>query len=443
MQILENEWALAKPTRAQYKWQDNEIGMFIHWFPYLEKDIREMDSNRYTLAQDKEYQKKLASTFTMSEMNTDRWAETAVNMGAKYIVFVAKHNKGFCRWQTETDNEFSMRNSPYQDGKGDIVKELSESCKKYGIKLGIYICGDTLVYNARHGGIMEDQSKQEYYTGVYRQWITELLSRYGEICEVWFDSSLLINVSDILAKYAPDAMVFQSVNATIRWVGNEEGWAYYPAWNGVKRYDALTGISTQKEDDPDNGDIWMPLECDVPIRREWCYDPSPANTLCSLDKLLDMYYKSVGRGTTLLLNIGPHYLGDVIPEDYDRVKEFGDEIRRRFDNPLAEASGEGEFVEIDFGKETSVDHFVTMEDIRYGERVRKYVIEGFDGKEWKVLANGSSIGHKKIDFFPEAKVTKIRFRCLVSVGTPLIRSAKAFYAGVIPQGYTNNDETNK
>ena len=122
------------------------------------------------------------------------------------------------------------------------------------------------------------------------------------------------------------------------------------------------------------------------------------------------------------------------------MKEFGDEIRRRFDNPIAETSGEGEFVEIDLGKAQPVDHVVLMEDTRCGERIRKYVIEGFDGQKWIQLANGSSVGHKKIDFFPAANVSKVRFRGLVAVGQPIIRSMKVYNVGTIPQGFTNNDE---
>lgn len=461
MKILEGEWALAKPTKAQYEWQDNEVGMFIHWFPW--RGFNGVVSSASEL-RDPAKQVEFAKTFTMSKMDTDQWAETAVQMGAKYVVFVAKQNLGFIGWQTDTKAPFSMINTPYKDGKGDIALELSESCKKYGIKFGIYMCGDSLIYDAGHGGIVVppekqqayeaaydagevtdlsrwvDREKHDEYVKLYRQWLTELLSRYGDVCEMWFDSSLKIDVRDILAKYAPNAVVFQSPNANIRWVGNEEGWAHYPAWNAVKRYDAMTGTSFQKHSDP-NGEVWMPLECDVPIRKSFVYNPNPSNWIRSLDELMNLYYRSVGRGATLLLNHGPHCEGYIIEEDYNRAKEFGDEVRRRFGTPIAETSGEGEFVEIDLGKLQPVDHVITMEDIRYGERVRKYVIEGFDGKEWIRLAYGSSIGHKKIDFFEEANVSKIRFRGLVSVGVPLIRSIKAFHVGTIPQGFTNNDES--
>ncbi len=439
MEILGNEWALAKPTKAQYEWQDYELGMFIHWMPYTDEQVRPLHTNEDGARRDEETLQFISSKLKMSTVDTDQWVRSAVDLGAKYIVFVAKHNVGFTRWQTDTQHPFGIKYSPYKNGKGDILLELSESCKKYGVKMGIYMCGDSLVYEAGHGGITKNPAEQTAYTNLYRQWLVEVLSRYGEIAEMWFDSSLKLPVGDILAKYAPNAMVFQSDNATIRWVGNEEGWAYYPAWSSLPRYDAITGIATQKNSDPD-GEAWMPLECDVPIRDSWVYDPDPRNKLRTLDELMNMYYKSVGRGTTLLINHGPHYEGHIIDEDYNRMKEFGDEIRRRFDNPIAEATGEGEFVEIDLGTKQPIDHVVLMEDIRYGERIRKYVIEGFDGNKWVQLANGSSVSHKKIDFFPTVDVTKVRFRGIKSVGNPLIRSMKVYNVGTIPTGYTNNDE---
>ena len=462
MVVLGNEWSLARPTKAQYEWQDYEIGMFIHWFPWVGLTDNGVLKDKSELL-DENKQIEFAQTLKMDKMNTDQWVQSAVDMGAKYIVFVAKHNVGFCRWQTDADTPFSMKNAGYKNGQGDIVRELSDSCRKFGIKFGIYMCGDSLTYDAGHGGVVvaperqkayetaydngevtdvsywADSERHDKYVKMYRQWLTELVSRYGELAEIWFDSSLKIDVSDIIAKYAPNAMIFQSSNATIRWVGNEEGWAYYPAWNAINRYDALTGTSFQKHSDPD-GDVWMPLECDVPIRTDWSYNPSPSNKLISLDKLIEMYYKSVGRGTTLLLNQGPHCDGYIIEEDFNRVREFGDEIRRRFSNHIAQTSGEGEFVEIYLGKMQPVDHVVTMEDIRYGQRIRKYVIEGFDGEKWIKLANGSAIGHKKIDFFPEVNVSKVRFKGLVSVGQPLIRSMKVYHVGTIPEGFTNNEE---
>ncbi len=186
MEILGNEWALARPSKAQYEWQDYELGMFIHWMPYYGEEISFLNSPE--LRRDEEYQKAASYNMKMSKMDTDQWVRSAVDLGAKYVVFVAKHNKGFVRWQTDTNYFFSMKYSQYKHGKGDIVLELSESCKKYGVKLGIYMCGDSLACEARQGGITTNPNEQDWYTNLYRQWLTEIFTRYGSICEIWFDS---------------------------------------------------------------------------------------------------------------------------------------------------------------------------------------------------------------------------------------------------------------
>ncbi|MDR1598711.1 MAG: hypothetical protein LBS11_02380 [Oscillospiraceae bacterium] len=145
-----------------------------------------------------------------------------------------------------------------------------------------------------------------------------------------------------------------------------------------------------------------------------------------------MYYRSVGHGAVLLINQAPNAAGRVIDEDMARMKEFGDEIRRRFANPLAKGSGQGDTVELDIGGETDIDHVILMEDIRFGERVRGYAVEGLVNGEWERLAAGTAIGHKKIDYFNAAKVSKIRFVSLDSVGEPLILRIAAFSVGKIP-----------
>ncbi len=429
----EKAWSLARPTADQLAWQDMEMGMFIHWFPMYEPEFIYRLPEHQAELRDPEFQKKIAASFDLAP-DPEQWAQAAEDMGAKYVVFVAKHFFGFCRWQSE-QTEFCMKNVKWKDGKGDVVGEFYEACKKRGIRFGVYICGDSVTYGAKNRGITENKEDQENYNRVYRAWLTELLTKYGEMCEVWFDGSLAIDVRDILGKYAPHAMVFQSRNATIRWVGQEEGYANDPAWNSVPRYDALSGVSTQKHGNPD-GEVWMPLECDARIRMEWGYHKDESNRLRTLDELLEMYYKSVGRGAVLLLNHAPSTRGVIDEEDMIRGKELGDEIRRRFSHPLAETSGSGEYVEYTFSKPTMVDHIVTMEDIRMGERIRAYRIEGksADGT-WSVLAAGSAVGHKKIDFFEEKELTAFRIHILGAVGTPLIRSIKAFFVGSVPHFY--------
>jgi alpha-L-fucosidase len=403
-----------------------ELGLFIHWFPM--GWYHTIDEDRLA---DPDYQKELCARSTCEELDTDQWVQSAVDLGAKYIVFVAKHGMGFCRWQTD-EGSFGMKQAAYKGGKGDVVAELAESCRKRGVKLGLYAAGDSKCMGVGIAGRASSREKEAEYAKTYRTWLTELLSRYGDIVEVWFDGSLVIDIGDILKRHAPDAMVFQSKYATIRWVGQEQGYASDPAYNAVNRLDAISGIATQRHGDP-NGNAWLPIEVDARLRKDWGYwDDLSANPIHSLDELMDMYYRSVGHGASLLINQAPNPAGRIIDEDMARMKEFGGEIRRRFARSLAERSGEGDIVELVFDRETSVDHVILMEDIRFGERVRAYAIEGLVNGKWERLHTGTVIGHKKIDYFGAAAVAGIRFVSLDSVGEPLIRRLAAYYVGKTP-----------
>lgn len=417
---------LARPTRAQVAWADMELGLFIHWFPM--GWYQDIDEGRLL---DPGYRQELLALCTCDSLDTDQWVQSALDLGAKYLVFVAKHALGFCAWQTE-HGQFGMKQIPYKNGQGDVVADLAASCRKAGIKLGIYLAADTMVMDVGQQGIARDPAFQAEYNRIYRAWLTELLSRYGEVVEVWFDGSLQIEVGDILKRYAPRAMVFQSRYATIRWVGQEEGYASDPAWNSVERYDALSGIATQRHGNPE-GQVWLPLECDARIRRDWGYHHQLAdNPLKSVEELMDMYYGSVGRGAVLLLNQAPHPGGHILPEDMARMKAFGEEIRARFGNPLATTGGWGHSLELALPEGSQVDHVILMEDIRFGERVRAYRVEALVAGDWVQVSSGIAIGHKKIDAFPAVTADRLRFTARESVGRPALRAFSALYAGKIP-----------
>jgi len=401
------ESPLARPSPEQAAWQDCELGMFIHFAPNTWTD-REGDD--LSLPPEK---------INPAELDTDQWAAAAEAMGAKYIVFVAKHVGGFCMWQTET-TDYGIKNTPWRGGKGDVLADLSASCRKRGLKLGVYLSPCDRKHGASVGGRCPTPEAQQAYNAVYRQQLTEVLSRYGEMYEVWFDGSNVIEVGDILQKYAPHAMVFQGPHATIRWVGNEDGVAPYPAWNAVSAADARSGVATAAHGKPD-GDAWLPNECDARMRSTWFWNTRNAGTLKSVEQLMAVYYRSVGHGAVLLLNQTPDTSGRIPEADVRRGAEFGAEIRRRFGRSLAETSGMGDVVELDLGRPTTIDHVIAMEDITQGERVRQYVVEGLAGDAWKPLAQGTAIGHKKIDRFEPATVSKVRLRVLQAAAPPQIR----------------------
>jgi len=403
---------LALPSPEQGAWHDLELGMFIHFAPNTWQD-QEYDDLSTPL-----------SKINPAQLDTDQWVRVAEAMGARYIIFVAKHVGGFCWWQTES-TDYSVKNIPWHGGKGDVMAMLAESCRRQGMKLGVYISPADGKHGAEGGGRCKTPAEQTRYNAVYRQQLTELLSRYGPLVEVWFDGSCIIDVGDILKKYVPKAMVFQGPQATIRWAGNEDGIAPYPAWNSLPLAAAKSGVATAAESRAD-GDAWMPLECDARFRNTWFWNTKNAGTLKSVDKLMDMYYKSVGHGAVLLLNHTPDPTGRIPEADAKRAAEFGAEVERRFGKCIAETSGQSDIVELDLGKPQVVDHIITMEDIRQGERIRSYSIEALIEGAWKEASKGTAVGHKKIDRMSPVNTVKIRIRILSSAASPVIRKLAAY-----------------
>ncbi len=409
----------AIPSADQIAWQDLEVGMFVHFAPNTWQDA-ESDNLSTPL-----------SEIDPKELNTDQWAQAAISLGAKYIVFVAKHQGGFCMWQTHT-TEYSIRNTPWRGGHGDVLADVSASCRKYGLKLGVYVCPRDDHFGAKTGGICKTPELQARYNVMYRQQLTEVLSRYGAMVEIWFDGSTATPVSDILAKFQPHAMIFQGPSATIRWVGNENGFAPSPCWNGIDRAEARTGTATSLNSDPD-GDYWMPNEADVSIRRpDWFWSTKNTNKVLTVDQLLSVYYRSVGRGTQLLLNIPANREGLLPDPDCASARAFGAEIARRFGRPLANTVGHGEQVTLTLEGPTRIDTVILQEEIAKGERVREYRIEGRVDGAWKTLGEGTSIGHKRIEAVGPIAIDAVRIVTLKSVGTPVFRNVAVFRTGVAP-----------
>ncbi len=410
---------LARPTADQIYWQDLEVGMFVTLAPNTWQN-KESDDLSTPL-----------SMIDPKQLNTDQWAQTAVDLGAKYIVFVAKHQGGFCMWQTDT-TDYSIKNTPWRNGKGDVLADVSASCRKFGLKLGIYCCPRDDHFGAKTGGICETPELQARYNALYRQQLTEVWSRYGPLVEIWFDGSTVTPVGDLLHKYQPHAMVFQGPEATFRWVGNENGFAPYPCWNGIAREDAETGTATSLNGDPD-GAVWMPVEADVSIRRpDWFWNTTNADRVMTEAELLSVYYRSVGRGAQLLLNIPPNRDGLLPEKDAAVAKAFGDEIRRRFSKPLATMSGVGGMITLSLPKPMRIDTVVLQEDTTKGERVRRYRLEGLIDNAWQPIGGGSAIGHKRIQPVVPVTVTAVRLVATNAATTPVIRRLAVFDIGIAP-----------
>lgn len=425
----ETKKPLTTPSPSQLQWQDMELGMFFHFdIPVFKQgwDFRSW----------KDYPSP--ELYNPQKLDTDQWMEAAKALGAKYAVLVAKHCSGFLQWQTDL-YPYGLKQSLWRDGKGDLMRSFVDSCRKNGIKPGVYASVSANGYlkvdnpglvNCGKGGDPEAQAK---YAKICEQMLRELWGNYGELFEIWFDGGALPpekggpDLIPLYQKLQPNAIVFQGPVASIRWVGNESGVAGYPCWATVPSREP-SDQEVMSHGDP-NGAVWAPGECDVPIRNhEWFWTPDADNKVYPLDALMDMYYRSVGRNCNLLLNANPNPDGLIPDSDFRRYEEFGKEIRRRFAKPLTETSGQGDVVELNLPSPQEINHVAIMEDIQYGERIRAYEVEGLvGGDQWKKLCDGVSVGHKRIQTFDTQKVAKVRLRCTQSAAEPLIRKLSVYY----------------
>ena len=409
---------IALPSAAQRAWQELELGMFVHFAP-----------NTW---QEKEYDDiSLAPADVMPTIEPAQWADTASAMGARYIVLVAKHTGGFCLWQTDT-TDYGIKGTPWREGRGDVVAELALACTVRDLKLGVYLSPRDDTHGAGLSGRCATPEAQAAYNELYRRQLTELLTRYGPTVELWLDGSSVVPTGDIVARHAPDAMIFQGPQATIRWVGTEDGFAPYPCWNALVAEDAGSGVATALHGDP-QGDVWMPVEVDVSIRRpNWFWNTTNDHNLLSLEQLIEIYYRSIGRGAQLLLNMPPDRSGRIPVVDGVRAAEFGEEIRRRFARAVAETTGLGRELVMNFEVPRRVDHVVLMEEVGGGERVRAWRLDGFAWGRWDLIGQGSAIGHKRILPVPPQGYTRLRLRITDAVSEPIIRRFAALDVGTAP-----------
>ena len=222
-------------------------------------------------------------------------------------------------------------------------------------------------------------------------------------------------------------MIFNMGAPTIRWVGNESGYAEDPNWNVMymEKYDNLEkedieGVGIKIDGVHGFGNVWMPAECDMPIRNHtWFYNTNNANKVYSLKHMLDMYEQSVGRGSNLLLNLAPNRDGLIDPPDEVRATELGNEVKKRYSNPIAKTSGKGNIIELKLDSEISFNSIMSQEDISKGQRIREYTIEYLKGNDWIELKHGWTIGHKKIDHCATSKTSALRIRVLNSLAEPI------------------------
>ena len=420
------------PSKAQVKWADSEIGVLIHFdMPVFEPG--------YNFRKNWNYHPDL-SIFNPKELNTDQWIEVAKAAGATYAVLVAKHCSGFSLWPTKA-HPYSVKNTPWRNGQGDIVKDFIASCKKCGLKPGIYASTTANGYlKVDNPGkvVSGNPEEQKKYNEIVKMQLTELWSEYGDLFEVWFDGGVLppekggFDVLAMLKQFQPQAIAFQGpygYENNIRWVGNEEGVAPYPCWSRADSTTSASGVIEIKglNGNP-NGLFWCPGESDFPLRINssfqggWFWHKDQDDNLRSLEELMNKYCKSVGRNTNMLLGIVVDNRGLVPDADVKRLNEFGQMIRKNFSDLLGKTAGSGKELTVKFISPKPVAYVVIMEDMAGGERILEYKLSGLADGNWQELGKGTCIGHKRIEVIKEGKFTAIRFEVTKSEGIPLIRN---------------------
>jgi len=430
---------LPTPLPKQAAWQDFELGLLYHF----DLDVYMPGGSHHERSRREKLDPGL---YNPAKLDTDQWLEAAKAMGARYAIFTATHHQGFLQWQSDA-YPFGLKQIPWRNGKGDIVKDFVESCRKYGIEPGLYMgirfnaCWQVYNYEV-NGGKGGDNERQNKYMRICETMVEELCSRYGPLCELWFDGGVITphqggpDILPIVDKYQPNMIFYHSLDrAEHRWAGSETGTAGYPCFSTMpdvasqirSHTDSAKRATLLKHGDPD-GSVWCPAMCDAPIREhDWLWVPNAENKLQTLDKLVDMYYNSVGRNGNLIIGAVPDRDGLIPEPDFNRYVEFGKEIRRRFSKPLAKTGGQGAVVELELKPPLRFNSIVLMEDITYGERVRQYVVEALvAGDKWQKICDGISIGHKRIQQFEHREAAKIRLRITESVAVPIIRELTVF-----------------
>lgn len=444
------------PTKGQYHWQQLELTAFLH-FGINTFTGREWGDGTEDPA-----------LFNPVDLDCEQWVKALQAGGFKMAIITAKHHDGFCLWPTKT-TKHSVVSSPWKGGKGDVVGELRRACDKYGMKFGIYLSpwdrnaacyGDSPVYNR-----------------MFMEQLRELLGNYGQVDEVWFDGANAegpngkVQIYDWKAFNAViDSLQPHAVKAImgddIRWVGNERGlgreteWSVTPyaadSYENARSENERLGLQATAKDlgsrqkvAQANRVFWYPSEVDVSIRPGWFYHADQDNRVKSLAHLTDIYFKSVGYNSVLLLNVPPDKRGLLSESDVRRLKEFGDYISATFaENRLQGGEREkkvkiGETVEYHLKADQPVNVFMVSEDIRKGQRVEEFAIEGWIDGYWKELAKGTTIGYKRLLRFDECQPEKIRFIYKEGRADMNLQGAGAYWARSLDDQEVANDKADK
>lgn len=433
------------PTQAQLQWQNAELAALVCW------DMHVFDNEFYVQSKVRITPVRDYNSFNPQQYDMDQWVKSLKDAGFKMAIFTVSHETGFFFHQSNA-TPYSMKALEWQDGKGDILRDFKVSCEKYGILPGVYIGTRWNAFYGVHdfkvsGDDEFSANRQKHYNTMIEKIVTEIFSNYGEWAMVWFDGGAHgpdqggPDVLSVFEKLQPNSLFYHNLQrADMRWGGSESGTVPYPSWGTFPYVSTGAGESAKKEigannfqllktGDP-NGKYYMPAMSDAPLRgnggHDWFWEPNREQIIYPLDKLVNMYYNSVGHNTTLILGVTPNADGLMPDPDVKRLKEFGDEIYRRFSNPIASTSGAGNKTTLVLDKPQLINHIVLQEDISKGERVREFILEAEINGKWMEVNRGTSIGHKLIVAIDSVNSGKIRFVSLSSQGEPKLKSMSVY-----------------
>ncbi len=434
------ELVQVRPSPQQLAWQELEYIGFAHF------GINTFTNREWGTG------KEDPKLFNPTAFDARQWVRVLKEAGIKLLIVTAKHHDGFCLWPSKY-TEHSVKNSPWKDGQGDIVGEIATACREGGILFGFYLSP----WDRNHPSYGDSPVYNEYFKNQLR----ELLTDYGKVTEVWFDGACgegpngKKQVYDwqgyyrVVRELQPDALIAIS-GPDIRWVGNESGVARETEWSVQPANPRMH---------PGKKHVWWPAECDVSIRPGWFYHPNQDSKVKSLKHLLDIYYKSIGRNSVLLLNIPPDRRGLIHENDARRLMEVRRVLAETFKTNLAtdktakadggSDAGHGAAMAVDgdpktyyapaggettatievvLGGRVTFNRSMIQEHVVLGQRVEAYAVDVWDGSGWKPIAKGTTVGYKKLDRFDDVETDRVRVRILRSRAEPLIQEIGLFRA---------------
>jgi alpha-L-fucosidase len=413
-----------RPTGAQLAWQRDELAIFIH-FGVNTFTNREWGDG-----------KEDPAIFAPSRLDARQWARAARAGGARAMVLTAKHHDGFCLWPTRT-TKHSVAASPWRGGGGDLVREFVEACRAEGLRPGLYLSPWD-----RNNPLYGDSPR---YNDLYAEQLTELLTNYGPLAEIWFDGANgegpngkrqvydWPRVWSLVRKLQPGAVMFSDAGPDVRWCGNENGSAGEPNWSTVDpaivTHPGVSGpgIIEALQHGHRDGSVFRPAEADTSIRPGWFYHPAEDTRVKTEDQLVQIYLRSVGRNAKLLLNVPPTPAGLLHDVDVARLSGFHARLRAMFAENLVRGSLSRGQVRL---RRASAVSFVRLEEsIEHGQHVARYIVEGASGARgpWRPLSRGTTIGYAKIDRIDGmSPISHLRIVIEDAAGTPGPLRLKAY-----------------